>query len=77
MCIIKEIGRFISQGACTFRDAAAGRYEHTSPSLEEIKREIFSRKSDRLEDKANLIEDRKNIEKNVRKSFDELVLNHG
>lgn len=77
MCILKEVGRFIKNGASTFRDASQGHYKQDSDAISEIRKEILEKDRGRSDDKKNLIEDRKNIEGDVRKAFDEIVLSHG
>lgn len=77
MCILKEVGRFIKNGASTFRDASQGRYRQNSDAVSEIRKEIMEKDRDRTDDKKNLMEDRKNVEGDVRRSFEEIVLNNG
>ena len=57
MCILKEVGRFIKNGASTFRDASQGHYKQNSEAISEIRKE--------------------NVEGDVRRSFNEIVLNNG
>ena len=63
MCILKEVGRFIKNGA--------------SEAISEIRKEILEKDRNRNDDKRNLMEDRKNVEGDVRRSFNEIVLNNG
>lgn len=77
MCIFKEVGRFIKNGASTFSKASQGSYKQNSGTISEIRKEIMGRNRDRSDDKRNLMEDRRKIEGDVRKSFDEIVLNNG
>lgn len=77
MCILKEVGRFLKNGASTFRDASQGRYRQNSEAISEIRKEIFEKDRSRTDDKKNLMGDRKNVEGDVRKSFNEIVLNNG
>jgi hypothetical protein len=77
MCILKEVGRFIKNGASTFRDASQGRYRQNSDAVSEIRKEIMEKDRDRTDDKKNLMEDRKNVEGDVRRSFEEIILNNG
>ena len=77
MCILKEVGRFIKNGASTFRDASQGRYRQNSDAVSESRKEIMEKDRDRTDDKKNLMEDRKNVEGDVRRSFEEIILNNG
>ena len=73
MCILKEVGRFIKNGASTFRDASQGHYKQNSEAISEIRKEILEKDRNRNDDKRNLMEDRKNVEGDVRRSFNEIV----
>ena len=77
MCILKEVGRFIKNGPSTFRDASQGHYKQNSEAISEIRKEILEKDRNRNDDKRNLMEDRKNVEGDVRRSFNEIVLNNG
>lgn len=77
MCILKEVGRFIKNGASTFRNASQGHYKQNSDAISEIRKEIMERDRDRTDDKRNLIKDRKNVEGDVRRAFHEIILNNG
>lgn len=77
MCIIKKVGRFVKNGASTFRDASQGLYKQNSDAISEIRKEIFEKERSRTDDKRNLRKDRKNVEGDVRRSFNEIVLNNG
>lgn len=77
MCILKEVGRFIKNGASTFRDASQGHYRQDSEAISEIRKEILETDRNRIDDKKNLMEDRKKIERDVRKSFNEMAINNG
>ena len=77
MCIIKKITRIMKFGASTFRDASRGCYEHSDGPLSEIKDELLSTWGSPADDKKNLAKDRKNIERDIRNSFDKLVLRNG
>ena len=59
MCILKEVGRFIKNGASTFRDASQGHYKQNSEAISEIRKEILEKDRNRNDDKRNLMEDRK------------------
>lgn len=77
MCIIKKVGRFVKNGTSTFRDASQGLYKQNSDAISEIRKEIFEKERSRTDDKRNLRKDRKNVEGDVRRSFNEIVLNNG
>lgn len=77
MCIIKKVGRIVKNGVSTFRDASQGLYKQNSDAISEIRKEIFEKERSRTDDKRNLRKDRKNVEGDVRRSFNEIVLNNG
>ena len=77
MCIFKEVERFIRNGVCAFRDASIGQYKGDSEAISELRKELLEKNSDRSEDKKNLMEDRKHIERDVCVSFNEMALNNG
>lgn len=77
MCILKEVGRFIKNGASTFRDASQGHYKQDSEAISKIRKEILETDRNRIDNKKNLMEDRKKIERDVRKSFNEMAINNG
>ena len=54
MCILKEVGRFIKNGASTFRDASQGHYKQNSEAISEIRKEILEKDRNRNDDKRNL-----------------------
>ena len=49
MCILKEVGRFIKNGASTFRDASQGHYKQNSEAISEIRKEILEKDRNRNE----------------------------
>lgn len=77
MCILKEVGRFIKNGASTFRDASQGHYKRNSEAISEIRKEIMGKDLRKADDKRNLMRDRSNVEGDVRKSFNKIALNNG
>lgn len=77
MCILKEVGRFIKNGASTFRDASQGNYRQNSEAVSEIRKEIFEKNGNKTDDKRSLLEDRKNIEGDTRRAFNKIVIEHG
>ena len=77
MCILKEVGRFIKNGASTFRDASQGHYKQNDETISERSEEIIEKDRNKNDDKRNRMEDRKNIEGDVRRSFNEIALKNG
>ncbi|MGI6862590.1 hypothetical protein ACMYZ8_02120 [Bacteroides sp. KG156] len=77
MCILKEVRRFIKNGASTFREASQGNYKQNSEAISEIREEVIGKSRSKADDRRNLLEDRRKIEKDVRKSFNNYVLNNG
>ena len=76
MCIVKNMHRFVTNGVKVFRSASAGRYNEESESVKELKQELMEASSFR-QDTANLREDRRRVGHDVRKSFNELILDNG
>ena len=76
MCIVKNMHRFVTNGVKVFRSASAGRYNEESESVKELKQELMEASSFR-QDAANLREDRRRVGHDVRKSFNELILDNG
>lgn len=76
MCILKEVGYFIKNGISTFRDASQGDYKQNSDAISEIRKEILEKNRNRADDRRCLIEDRKNVEGDVRRSFKGIILNN-
>ena len=54
-----------------------GHYKQNSEAISEIRKEILEKDRNRNDDKRNLMEDRKNIEGDVRRSFNEIALKNG
>lgn len=78
MCIFKEFGKFVRNGASVFSEASRGQYNRESQEVQSIKNEVFSKKYRSFsDDKRNLAKDRENVSNDIRKSFEELVLNNG
>lgn len=61
----------------TFRDASRGTYDKESKDVSRFREEIFERGSSLIDDKRNMMGDRLNIAKDVRKTFNEIVLENG
>ena len=76
MCNLKEIVRFIINGAETFRNASKGTYNQSSREVNEFRSEIFQKNQSRADDRYNLLKDKKNIERDVRVSFDKLSVSN-
>lgn len=76
MCIFKEVSSFIKNGITTFRDASRGDYRQDSEAISEIRKEILEKDRNRDDDKRNLLEDRKNVERDIRKSYNEILLSN-
>lgn len=77
MCKLRSIKHFIRRGASVFSDASRGQYHNHSDAITRLKEEVFNNESHRSDDKRNLMSDRWNIERDVRKSFDEYILSNG
>ena len=77
MCILKRVEHFIKNGTFAFRGASQGHYRQHSEAISEIRKEILGKDRNRTDDKRNLMEDRKNVTRDIRKSFNEIVLNNG
>lgn len=78
MCILKELGKFIKNGASVFNEASLGNYNRQSEAIRSIKKDLFSKENGSfIDDKRNLAKDREKINHDIQKSFDKLVLNNG
>ncbi len=78
MCILKEIGKFVKNGASVFNEASKGQYNEQSEAVRSIKKEILKKTDGSfIDDKHNLAKDRENIKFDIHKSFKELVINNG
>lgn len=76
MCVIKDVTRFIANGAKVLRDSSRGEYKQESEIISQLKKELFI-ESDKMDDKSKLRQDRKNIEKDVRDAWEKLKLSNG
>ena len=74
MCIIKDTIVFFRNGARILRQASRGEYIQTNDTIQVLKRDFTEIKIDRAADKKNLMNDRRNVEKDVRTSFEKLIL---
>lgn len=70
---IKRLFAFIRNGKKVYYQASRGVYECKSDAVREIEKDMFSRKSNIGADKMNLYSDRKKIERDIRKSFDNIA----
>lgn len=77
MCILKMIQSFATNGVKAFRKASFGNYNSESEAVKSIKEELSEGNSSRKEDAMNLYRDRKNVGADMRKSFNQIVLNNG
>jgi hypothetical protein len=77
MCIFKSVERFIQNGADTFYYAAKGIYKDESNTVSELKEELFGQRKSREDDKKNLLNDRKQVEGDMRRAYDKIVLDNG
>lgn len=79
MCILKEVKRFIVNGALTFREASQGRYKQKSEAISAMREELFNDEEQTgfATDRKNLLRDKQKIQGDIRKSFNNYVLNHG
>ena len=75
MCIIKNVSRFITNGARVLRDSSHGEYRQESEIISQLKKELFI--ESQMDDKSKLRQDRKNVEKDVRTAWDKLKLSNG
>lgn len=75
MCIVKNVTRFIVNGAKVLRDSSHGEYRQESEIISQLKKELFV--ESQMDDKSKLRQDRKNIEKDVRDAWDKLKLSNG
>ena len=77
MSILKKIQEFAANGARVFGKAAKGQYHSESEAVKEIKKEILSESSSRRDDTANRLRDRCNINADIRRSLNKIVLENG
>lgn len=72
MCIINDFTHFVKNGVFVLRRASSGNYEENSPEIEALKREMFSKPSNRHTDMENFRKDRDNVARDVRTAFNHL-----
>lgn len=76
MCKIRNLIRFFTNGAKVFREASRGDYREESESFTRIKGEIFA-DTNRKNDREMLQRDRKAVEGDICRAWNELMLSHG
>ena len=78
MRTIKKFLAFVRNGQKVFYQASKGEYSAKSEEVSKMEKDLFSRKNSSIqEDKMRLYSDRKNIEKDIRISYNNIVLNNG
>lgn len=77
MCILKKMQEFATNGARVFNKASKGQYHSESEAVKEIKKEIISGSSSRRDDAANRLRDRRNINTDIRRSLNNIILENG
>ena len=78
MCIFKEIGKFVKNGASVFNEASKGNYSRQSEAIRSIEKELFSKDDGSfVDDKRNLAKDRENVNRDIRNSYNKLQLHNG
>lgn len=73
MCIIGNIRTFVRKGVSVLRTASSREYNEESNIVREFRNELYGH-SGRSTDVQNLMKDRKNVENDVRGSFNKIVL---
>lgn len=75
---IKSFLSFVKNGQKVFYQASRGEYSIKSEEVSKIEKDLFSRKNSNIqEDKVSLYSDRKKVEKDIRTSYNNIVLNNG
>lgn len=75
MCIVKELIDFMKRGATTWSRASRGTYTGGSEAVNELRDELFNSSADgRSADRENLHRDRRTIESDMRRSYNQLVI---
>lgn len=77
MCILKRMQKFAANGIRAFGKASKGQYHTESDAVKSIKKEIMSGTSDYHTDLENRMRDRHNVEADVRRSLNKLILKNG
>ena len=74
MSILKKMQEFAANGARVFGKASKGQYHAESEAVKEIKEEIMSGSSNHHDDTANRLRDRHNVNADIRRSLNKIVL---
>ena len=77
MCILKRMKQFAVNGTRVLGKASKGQFQSESEVVKQIKKELMSGRTGRRNDMENLMRDRRNIESDIRKSFNKLVVRNG
>lgn len=77
MCILKKMQEFAANGARVFGKASKGQYHAESEAVKEIRKEIMSGSSNRHDDVANRLQDRRNVNADIRRSLNKIALENG
>ena len=73
MCIINNIRSFARKGASVLRTASSREYNEESDIVRKFRNELYGHVSGRSTDAQNLMKDRRNVENDVRVSFNKIV----
>lgn len=77
MCILEKMQEFAANGIRVFGKASKGQFYSESEAVKAIKKEMMERTSDRRDDIESLLQDKKKVEADIRKSFNNLILING
>ena len=64
-------------GMSVFRKASKGKFKEESDAVKNIKEEIMSNSSNRHIDIENRLRDRRNVEADIRRSYNKIILENG
>lgn len=77
MCISSDIKSFVLNGARVFFVAARRRYDVQTDGMKKLRDEVMNTTSPRDSDAQHRLGDRRNVERDIRISFNKLSLRHG
>ena len=77
MCILERMQQFAVNGVRAFHKASKGQYHSESEAVKALKMEMMTFASGRHNDVENLTRDKRNVEADVRRSFNNLILKNG
>ena len=77
MCILEKMQEFAANGIRVFGKASKGQFHSESEAVKAIKKEMIERTSDRCDDIESLLQDKKKVKADIRKSFNNLILING